>query len=147
MPFTSSIPLSQIRASNALIGSPTSSSGPSYAPRVAVFVGATSGIGKATLSLLVSKGTPLRAYVVGRSESAQRAFLDELRAANPKAEIVFLEAQVSLMAETRRVCDEIAQRESEVDLLFMSAGYLPFGGRDGESLLSDATSAHAFEPY
>lgn len=88
-----------IKASNAKITEADT-------PRVAVYVGATAGIARASLKLLVSKKTPIKVYVLGRNESKHKTFLDELRASNSKATIVWLEGQVSLLSETQRLCDE-----------------------------------------
>lgn len=114
----------EIQASNALIDEAT-------APRVSVFVGGTSGIGKLTIEALVATGASVRIYLVGRksSEERTRAFIQDLNAINPKAEIIWVEGEISLLAETKRVCEMIKSRESSVDLLFLTAGYAPFGPR------------------
>ena len=121
----------EIQASNALINDAT-------VPRVAVFVGGTSGIGKFTVRALVATGTSVRIYLVGRKISEERthAFIQELYAINPKAEVIWTEGDVSLLAETKRVCEDIKSKESRVDLLFLTAGYAPFGTRreTGEGL-------------
>lgn len=124
------VSLTEIRSSNARI---VKIKGPqSQLPDVAVFVGGTAGIGKATLTALVNCKTSVRIYIIGRNGVANAAFLDQLRQWNPLAEIVWLEGQVTLLAEVKRVCERIKGREEHIGLLFMSAGYMPFGGRDGE---------------
>ena len=114
----------EIQASNALINDAT-------APRVAVFVGGTSGIGKLTLRALVATGASVRIYLVGRkiSEARTHAFIQELHAINPQAEVLWTEGEVALLAETKRVCEAIKRKESRIDLLFLTAGYAPFGTR------------------
>lgn len=114
----------EIQAANALINDAT-------APRVAVFVGGTSGIGKFTLKALVATGASVRIYLVGRKSSEERmhAFIQELHSINPKAEIVWTEGEVALLAEAKRVCEVIKSKESRVDLLFLTTGYAPFGTR------------------
>lgn len=114
----------EIQASNALINDTT-------APRVAVFVGGTSGIGKFTVRALVATGASVRIYLVGRKSSEERmhAFIQELHAINPKAEVIWTEGEVTLLAETKRVCEAIKSKESRVDLLFLTTGYAPFGTR------------------
>jgi NAD(P)-dependent dehydrogenase (short-subunit alcohol dehydrogenase family) len=114
----------EIQASNARINDTT-------APRVAVFVGGTSGIGKLTVRALVATGASLRIYLVGRKSSEERTnvFIQELHAINPKAEVIWTEGEVSLLAETTRVCEVIKSRESRVDLLFLTTGYARFGTR------------------
>ena len=112
----------EIQASNELINDTT-------APRVAVFVGGTSGIGKLTVRALVATGASVRIYLVGRKSSEERtqAFIQELHAINPKAEVIWTEGEVSLLAETKRVCEAIKSKESSVNLLFLTTGYAPFG--------------------
>lgn len=114
----------EIQASNALIND-------ARAPHVAVFVGGTSGIGKFTVKALVATGVSVRIYLVGRKSSEERmhAFIQELHAINPKAEVIWTEGEVALLAETKRVCEAIKSKESRVDLLFLTAGYAPFGTR------------------
>ncbi|KAM5341527.1 hypothetical protein ACJ41O_014558 [Fusarium nematophilum] len=113
-----------IQASNALIND-------ANAPRVAVFVGGTSGIGKLTVKALVATGASLRIYLVGRKSSEERTqtFIQELHAINSKAEVIWTEAEVALLAETKRVCELIKSKESRVDLIFLTAGYAPSGAR------------------
>ncbi|KAI1117270.1 hypothetical protein F5Y14DRAFT_403779 [Nemania sp. NC0429] len=114
----------EIQASNARISDAT-------APQVAVFVGATSGIGNITVKALVATGASVRIYLVGRKSSKERigTFIKELHAINPNAEVIWTEGEVALLAETKRVCETIQEKESQVDLLFLSAGYAPFDGR------------------
>ena len=114
----------EIQASNARINDAT-------APRVAVFIGGTSGIGKFTIRALVVTGASVRIYLVGRKSSEERmhAFIQELQAINPKAEVIWTEGEIALLAETKRVCEAIKSKESRIDLLFLSAGYAPFGTR------------------
>jgi NAD(P)-dependent dehydrogenase (short-subunit alcohol dehydrogenase family) len=114
----------EILASNALVNDTT-------APRVAVFVGGTSGIGKFTVKALVATGASVRIYLVGRkiAEEPMNVFIQELYAINAKAEVIWTEGEVSLLAETKRICNFIRSKESRVDLLFLTAGYAPFGTR------------------
>jgi NAD(P)-dependent dehydrogenase (short-subunit alcohol dehydrogenase family) len=114
----------EILASNALITDAT-------VPRISVFVGGTSGIGKFTIQALIGTGCTVKIYLVGRKSAKERtqAFIQEMQKLNPKAEIIWIEAEVSLLAEVNRVCEMIKSRESRVDLLFLTAGYAPFGTR------------------
>ncbi|RYN76809.1 hypothetical protein AA0120_g11724 [Alternaria tenuissima] len=114
--------LKPILASNALIG-------PQDVPKTAVFVGATDGIGKATLQALVSKGFPTKIYIVGRNKASHRVLLEDLARSNPRATLIFFEGQLSLVADAQRIASQIAAQEDRVDLLFLSSGYLPFTGR------------------
>ncbi|KAJ4982562.1 hypothetical protein SVAN01_11945 [Stagonosporopsis vannaccii] len=109
-------------ASNALIG-------PEDVPKTAIFVGATDGIGKATLQALVSKGFQTKIYIVGRNKASHQVLLEDLARSNPQANLIFVEGQISLVADAQRIASQIATQEDRVDLLFMSSGYLPFNGR------------------
>ncbi|KFY39697.1 hypothetical protein V494_03874 [Pseudogymnoascus sp. VKM F-4513 (FW-928)] len=115
----------KIKAANALINDAT-------APRVAVFAGGTSGIGKLTVKALVATGASVRIYLIGRKSAEERTavFIQELQTLNPKAEIIWVEGEISLLAETKRVCELIKSKESRLDLLFMTTGYAPFGPRN-----------------
>jgi NAD(P)-dependent dehydrogenase (short-subunit alcohol dehydrogenase family) len=121
---SSNPPLSEIKATNSRLTAEN-------APRTAVFVGATSGIGKATLTRLVAQQTPIKIYVIGRNAVKQQLFLEQLQGSNSKADVIFLEGEVSLMVEVKRVCDKIKGKESSLDALFLSTGYIPWGGREG----------------
>ncbi|KAM0326172.1 hypothetical protein ACHAQA_006768 [Verticillium albo-atrum] len=122
------VALKHIRACNAQLNEETT-------PQVAVFVGGTSGIGKATMKCLVNVGTPVKVYVVGResTEPAMKPFLDELRASNPKADLIYVRGEVSLLSEVKRISLDIKSREPKIDLLFLSAGYAPLGGLNDTS--------------
>ena len=118
------VSISEVKSSNTRISKDT-------APHTAVFTGGTDGIGKATLTRLVSTKLPIRVYVIGRNGEKHKQFLSELRNLNEKADIVWLEGQISLLAETKRLCDIIKARETSIDVLFMSAGFLSTGERIG----------------
>lgn len=114
----------EIKASNALINDAT-------APQVAVFVGGTSGIGQLTIRALVATGASMRVYLVGRKSSEERTntFIQDLNTINPRAEVIWTEGEISLLAETKRVCESIRSKEPRIDLLFLTAGYAPLGTR------------------
>ncbi|KAH8821562.1 hypothetical protein F5884DRAFT_93242 [Xylogone sp. PMI_703] len=112
---------------------------------VAVFVGATSGIGQATLKHLAKSASFPIVYIIGRSQQAAAKQLDELRNLNPAATFNFIEAQISLMKEVDRVCDEIKSKESKVDILFISPGYITMGGK--EETQEGIDTLHALRYY
>ncbi|KAF5541719.1 dehydrogenase reductase sdr family member 12 [Fusarium mexicanum] len=97
----------------------------------AVFLGATSGIGRSTikqLAIATDNKSPT-IYIVGRSTSAATPLIAELRQSNPSATIEFIERDVSLVKEADAAMKEIAQRETKIDILFMSVGFMSFEGR------------------
>lgn len=118
------VSLASVKASNARLSATVSS-------YTAVFVGGTSGIGKATVQALVASGAKCKIYIVGRpsSRNATEQFIKELRSSNGNAEIIWTEAEVSLLQDVKRVCDHIRGQETSLDLLFMTCGYAPFGSR------------------
>jgi NADP-dependent 3-hydroxy acid dehydrogenase YdfG len=99
---------------------------------IAVFAGATAGIGLGTLKAFVKHANAPKAYIIGRSKIKCSPILDELKALNPEATFVFLEAQIALITEVDRVCNLIKQKEERVDLLVMSPGYLTAARREGK---------------
>lgn len=100
----------------------------------AVFVGATQGIGLSTLQQYAALTHAPKIYIVGRSEPVGARIIDDLKASNAEGSYVFFKAQISLLESVDEVCGEIKQREKRLDLLFMSPGYLSFGGREGKLL-------------
>jgi NADP-dependent 3-hydroxy acid dehydrogenase YdfG len=110
------VSLSTVRSSNALISS-------TLAPRlVAVFVGATSGIGEATLKELARYSRQPRAYFIGRSQDAADRIEAECKSLNPAGEFIFIKADVSLIRVVDQVCKQIKEKEKVINLLFLSAG-------------------------
>ncbi|CZR48934.1 uncharacterized protein FPRO_12375 [Fusarium proliferatum ET1] len=105
-----------------------SSSHPAPQSFVAVFVGATRGIGLATLKVLMRTLPNPRFCVIGRSKARFAGELALLNEYNPNATIQFVEAEVSLIKAIDSACERIMKLEKHVDLLFMSPGSLAFGG-------------------
>ncbi|KAK4153458.1 NAD(P)-binding protein [Chaetomidium leptoderma] len=131
MPTQPGVTRQHVQASNARID------GESY-PRTAVFVGGTAGTGELALQELALTGKgkwAARIYVVGRSESASRVnkSLDRLQAQNPDVELIWTPGEASLLADVKRICTEVKAKEKSLDLLFLSAGYAPLGGREETS--------------
>ncbi|MDE8650739.1 SDR family NAD(P)-dependent oxidoreductase [Novosphingobium album (ex Liu et al. 2023)] len=89
-------------------------------PRVAVVTGASSGIGKETAKALAARGW--RVIASGRDADRCAAAEAEIRAAASGAEVEFLRADLSLLADARRLADEIAARTDRVDVLVNNAG-------------------------
>ena len=98
---------------------------------VAVFVGATSGVGMGTLKQFAKYATAPKVYVIGRSKTGATPLLNDLKALNPEATFEFIETEISLIKNVDLACDEIKSKEKKVDILFMSPGYLSFDGRQG----------------
>jgi NADP-dependent 3-hydroxy acid dehydrogenase YdfG len=109
------VSFSNVQLSNSLISSTL--------PRlVAVFVGATSGIGEITLKKFAKYSNQPRAYFVGRSQDAADRIRAECKVINPQGEYIFIKADVSLIRVVDKVCDEIKAKEKALNMLFLSAG-------------------------
>ncbi|TAQ85649.1 hypothetical protein B7494_g6051 [Chlorociboria aeruginascens] len=112
---------------------------------VAVFVGATRGIGMGTLKQFTKNAYQPTIYIVGRSKRVATPLLTELEASNQHAEIIFIETEVSLIKNVDITSGKIKSVERKVDILFMTVGYLATGGRQETSEELDAP--HALRYY
>ncbi|MCB2077247.1 MAG: SDR family NAD(P)-dependent oxidoreductase [Novosphingobium sp.] len=88
--------------------------------RVAVVTGASSGIGKETAKALAAQGW--RVIAQGRNAQRSAAAEAEIRAASVIGEVSMIVADLSLMADTARMADEIAGMIDRVDVLVNNAG-------------------------
>ena len=95
---------------------------------VCVFVGATSGIGASTLETMVRKLQKSTFYVLGRSASRFANQGAKLNSLNPSCKIVFIQAEVSLLASVDAACKQITATEQKLDYLYMSPGLIPLNG-------------------
>ncbi|KAL7271081.1 hypothetical protein RUND412_006185 [Rhizina undulata] len=120
----------QIRAANAAFAASSASSS-----LVAVFVGATAGIGETSLKAFHGSTTSSKIYFVGRSQASGDQILSELRELHPdsKNTIKFISADLTSLRNVDKVTEEIKKSEEKVNLLFMSPGFLSMAGRDETS--------------
>lgn len=87
-------------------------------PLVAVFSGATSGIGMSTLLTLAkthstTTGKGLRVYLIGRSKEKTAAVIAQCRSLCPVGDFRFLHTNdLSLLSEVDRVCEDIVRQET-----------------------------------
>lgn len=89
--------------------------------RVAVVTGASSGIGKAAAAALAVQGW--RVIGLGRDPERCAAAEAEIRAqAAPGTQVEIIRADLSLLADTVRVTNEIIARTNRVDVLLNNAG-------------------------
>lgn len=87
-----------------------------------VITGATSGIGEVTALRLAECGA--RIVFVARDPARATATLERLRAAGPRAEHTAHLADLSVIAEMKRVGAQIAAVEPRIDVLINNAGGL-----------------------
>ncbi|MCX4091901.1 SDR family NAD(P)-dependent oxidoreductase [Nocardia sp. alder85J] len=97
---------------------------------VAVVTGASSGIGKETARKLLARGW----QVIGVGRDPQRS---AAAAAELGPELTMLRGDFTLMAEVRRVADEIRSRTERLDVLINNAG----GVRDRRIVTAEGTEA------
>lgn len=110
------VSISAMRASNARVAT-------SLPPGlVAVFVGATSGIGETSLKQFTKHASRPRAYFVGRSQETADRILSECEALNPEGEYIFRKADVSLIRVVDEICREIKSKEKAINILCLSPG-------------------------
>src|SRR5207248_1366132 len=90
--------------------------------KVVVITGATSGIGQVAAERLASMGA--RIVLVARDQARGQVALARLRACSPRDAHRIHFADLSRLAEMKRVGTEIASAESRVDVLINNAGAL-----------------------
>lgn len=76
-------------------------------------------------------------YIVGRNEARVQEIIIEMKDLNVKGTYISVKGEVSLLAAVDECCEKIKSMFGEgkgLDLLFMSQGYISFGGRNGELL-------------
>jgi len=122
------VSLTEIRASNSKIKSSLP------AGLVAVFVGATNGIGETTLREFARYTNAPRVYFVGRSQEAGTRIAAECKSLNPNGTFTFIQSDLSLIRNTDAVCREIKAKEKHVNVLWMSQGALIQGVRTNEDM-------------
>jgi NAD(P)-dependent dehydrogenase (short-subunit alcohol dehydrogenase family) len=117
------VAISEVRASNASLKSLP-------AGLVAIFVGGTSGIGLFTARELVRNTTSPKIYLLGRSQAEAIKIIDELKTINSSSQVSFIQKDVSLLKNVDEACQEIKNKEKQINLLFMTCGYYTLKGRE-----------------
>lgn len=112
------VSLELMRASNSLVATNLP------AGLVAVFVGATSGIGETTLRQFAKQAKQPRIYFLGRREQEGKRIEADLEKLNPGGEYHFVQTDVSLMKNVDDACRQLRARESAINLLFLTCGSL-----------------------
>ncbi|OKL62948.1 hypothetical protein UA08_01764 [Talaromyces atroroseus] len=98
-------------------------------PHVALFVGATSGIGLGILKEFTRSSANPRVYIVARNAAVAASIVDELRRLNSSAIFEIIEKDVSLIKDAEKVAEYVKAKESSLDLLCMSVGFFSLDGR------------------
>ncbi|TVY52430.1 Oxidoreductase andH [Lachnellula cervina] len=122
------VSLEAIRASNARISSELP------AGLVAVFLGATSGIGATSLKQFAKRARQPRIYFAGRREDEGNRIVTELKTLNPDGVYHYIKCDASLLKNVDQLCREIKSKESAINLLFLTIGTLVTGKQTEEGL-------------
>ncbi|KAH7261121.1 uncharacterized protein BKA55DRAFT_560406 [Fusarium redolens] len=122
------VSLSQVQQSNASAASKLP------AGLIAVFAGATAGIGETALKEFAKYTTQPRIYYIGRSQEAGDRLQNELKELNPEGEYVFIKKDMSLLKNVDEACRDIKSKETVLNVLFLSQGTLRIGVDTDEGL-------------
>ena len=98
------------------------SAAPISTERVSVITGATSGIGRIAAAGLARRGD--RVILIGRDPARGQASLAQLTAETGNPGLSFIAADLSSMAEVRRLADRLRADHPRIDLLVNNAGAL-----------------------
>ncbi len=109
-----------------MAGQERTPAGASMAGKTVVMTGATSGLGAEAAAELAKRGA--RLVLVARDGARADAMLARLAASNPGARHTRHLADLSSVAETKRVAAAIVAAEPRIDVLANNAGAM-FGGR------------------
>ncbi|KAJ5773150.1 hypothetical protein N7457_008046 [Penicillium paradoxum] len=132
------VSLPDIQSSNAQIASTLP------AGLVAVFVGATNGIGETALKEFARSARSPRVYFIGRVEEAAARITADCRQLNPEGEFNFIKADISLIRNVDKVCHDLQSKEKTINLLFLSCGTIKSGVDTSEGLhILPATAYYA----
>lgn len=88
-----------------------------FAGKTALIVGGTKGIGYATAKALIQRGAAVT--IVGRSKESGESAVQAIGAS-------FIQADVSLMAEVRRLTQQVLASQMPLDILIHSADVIAF---------------------
>lgn len=92
--------------------------------KIALFIGATSGIAYHTLKEFAQHSDRPKVYIVGRSDAKLSPVTEELENINPQGTYVPIKSEISLLKNVDAACEEFKGKEKTLDLLLMCPGYL-----------------------
>jgi hypothetical protein len=68
--------------------------------------------------------------LIGRNATEAGKIMAELSSINSSSQVSFIQKDLSLLKNVDEACSEIKSKESQVNVLFMTCGYLTMKGRD-----------------
>lgn len=109
---------------------------------VALFTGATAGLGEAILKAYARNHENSRIYFIGRNDAAAQQIIEDVRHMwketsqrdEDEGDIIFVKADLTLLKNAQDVVQEILRMEGDnakLDFLCMSQGVLTLKGRLG----------------
>lgn len=113
---------------------------------IAVFVGATSGIGATTLREFARLAPRPTVYFLGRSTTAGASLTAECQSLNPDGIFTFIQCDVSLLRNVDAVCQDLRSKCEHINLLWLSQGSLVQGITTEEGL-NEAVSIMHFSRF
>ncbi|KAF3289367.1 hypothetical protein TWF970_003148 [Orbilia oligospora] len=117
------IPLTTIKAANAALSTRLPSP-------ICVFLGGTTGIGYFTLQKLVASTVSPKVYYIGRTPANAEVVQKRLEEINPKGTYIFVQCDILVIKNINKACEEILQKEKEINILWLSAGMFRIGFPD-----------------
>ncbi|CAG9988150.1 unnamed protein product [Clonostachys byssicola] len=111
---------------------------------VAVFVGGTSGVGEYTVKAFAKYSINSRVYIVGRSQESADRIIQECSRVSSGSTFQFIQADVSALRGVDSVCDKIKNKETAINLLFLSQGSMGFNKKSPDGLpLAASLATHS----
>lgn len=96
---------------------------------VGVFTGSTSGIGEHLAYSFAKTTVAPSIYIVGRNTQRGENVKANIAKLNPAAKVTFLQADLSLIKQAKKVADVVAKAEHKVNVLSVSQGELLYQKR------------------
>jgi short-subunit dehydrogenase len=106
---------------------------------VAVFIGATNGVGEYTVKAFARYTASPRVYIVGRAQEAADRIIAECQQLNSGGKFEFIQADISLLKNIDAVCRKIKNKETAINILFQSQGNMAFNKSKSTSSPSPRT--------
>ena len=90
--------------------------------KVVLITGGTSGIGRATATVLAAMGAEV--VVTGRNRERGEAAVEEIRGTSGSERVSFVLADLAVQAEVRELAEEFRERYDRLDVLVNNAGLI-----------------------
>ena len=110
-----------------------------------LITGTTGGIGAAAARELAQRGASIT--IVGRNAAKADQVIAAIRRERPGAEVEFLQADLSLQRENRRLADEVRRRCARVDVLINNVGAMYALRRESEERMEMTLALNHIGPF